>query len=113
MVAQTFHVINKLSADIFFKFRRQIVNRTCKHEVLPYDKAQLIAKIIEPVFRIIAAAPYTDRIEIRPFTLLQQAARRLRCDPSEQVILRNVICTHCKDIHSIDADCKILAPFIL
>ena len=111
-MAQTFDIVNKLRADIRLKLRRQIINRTCKHEILPYDKSKLIAEVIEPVLRIIATTPDTNCIKIRPFRLFEQRPRRLRRHPSEQMVLRNIVGTHCKDIDSIDTDRKILAPLI-
>ena len=112
MMAQTFDIVNKLRADIRLKLRRQIINCACKHEVLPYDESELIAEVIEPVLRIVATTPDTNRIKIRPFRLFKQRPRRLRRHPSEQMVLRNIVGTHCKDIDSIDTDRKILAPLI-
>ena len=48
----------------------EVIYGAGKHKVLPYDQSQLIAEIIKIGFRVTAAAPDTDTVEIGRNTVL-------------------------------------------
>ena len=111
-MAKPFDIIDKFGTDVSLKFRCQIIHCTGKHEILPYDQSQFIAKIIEPVFRIITTAPYTNGVEIGSLTLFQQFSGCSRSYSSQQMILRNIISSHGKNIFFIDLMSKADTPLI-
>ena len=110
VVPDPLHIVGKLPGDIFLKFRRQLVHRTCEHEILPDGQPQLIANVVEPVVRIEAAAPDTDHIEVGQLTVLQKPAGLLRASSPQEMLLRNVVRAHGKKWFSVDDMCKALAP---
>ena len=57
-------IIPCLFGNILCEIVRQIVDVARKHQILPYDKTVLVAKIVKSIGRIIAAAPYTYRVEV-------------------------------------------------
>ena len=64
MVAYAFDIINKFFCNILFKFFCQIINRTGKHEIFPYNKPQLVTGIPKAIVGIITPAPHADTVEM-------------------------------------------------
>ena len=112
MVPETLYIINKFLADICLKFRRQFIYGAGKHKVLPYDQPQLVTDIIEPVVRIITAAPYTDCVIIRRNTLPEKFPGRFRRHSSKKMILRDIVRSHGKDCHPVHLVSKTRSPLI-
>ena len=70
MMPETLYIVNKFLADIGLELRCQFIYGAGEHKILPDNKPQFITDIIKPILRIIAAAPYTDRVIIRRHALL-------------------------------------------
>ena len=75
VVADAPRIFLDLARDVCFKRFRQAVGGTGKHEILPYQQAQLVAGIVEGVVRVVAAAPHAHRVEIGQRGLFQQMTR--------------------------------------
>ena len=112
-MAETLDIVDELLPDIRLEFRRQFVYGACEHEILPDNKPQLVTDVIEPVFRIIAAAPYADRIVIRSNALAKELPRSLRRHPSKQMILRDIVRPHGKYGNTVHFMGKTLSPLVL
>ena len=106
-------VINKFRLYIGFKCRRQFIDSACKHKVLPYQKPQFVAGVIKPIFRIISTTPYTDTIVVCGLCLGKELIGSLCIASCQDVILRNVICSHSKDLYAVDHMSKFFSPLIL
>ena len=112
MMTKTFNILRDLLRDILFKSFREIIDITCKHQILPYDQSHLIAEIIEMIRRIITTAPHTDAVKIGTFTGFQKILLDLRRNPGIDTVLRNIISAHGKNLHTIDTECEFFSPEI-
>ena len=112
MMTDSFDIINKFLTDICLKFRCQFIDRAGKHKVLPYHQAKFITKIKEPVLRIIAAAPDTNRVKVCSLTLKKQFSGTFLWGSLQQIILWNIVCTHCKNLMAIHFVSKAFSPLI-
>ena len=113
MAAEPADVVHKLGADVLFKFLGEVVHRAGKHEVLPHQKTQLVAGIVEPVVGVVAAAPDADAVHVGGPGVLQQAAGALRGDSGQQVVLGNVVRAHGEDVHAVALMAEALAVLVL
>ena len=113
MVAEAFDIVDEFLADIRLEFRRQLIHGTGKHEILPDNQSHLVANIIEPVLRVIAAAPHTDGVVIRRHALRKEFPGGFRRNPPEQMVFRNIIRAHGKDGDAVYLMGKALPPRIL
>ena len=113
VMAEPCNIIDKFLPDIRLEFFRQLIDGAGKHEILPDNQAQFVAQIIEPVVRIEAAAPYTDRIKVCKAAVLKEPLCPFSAPPSEEVVLRYIICSHGKETDSVYLMGKALAPRIL
>ena len=113
MMPEPSDVIPDFCCDITFKIIIQLIAGTGKHEVLPYQKSQLITDIKEIIIRIITAAPDPDTVMINSCCIGKKLPGSFFVYPGEQIILRDIVCTHGKDLHAIHFMGKALTPFIL
>ena len=112
MMAEAFDIVYKFPSDIFFKFGCKLINGAGKHKVFPYYQTQLIAKVKEFVVGIVAAAPYTDTVEVGQSGILQEPAALLGAEPSKKVFFRNVISAHGKVFYAIYHVGKRFSPLV-
>ena len=112
MVPQAADVVDELRTDILFKGIRQIIHRAGEHEVLPYQQAQLVADVVEPVVRIESAAPHADAVHVGGPGILQQPAGPFRVHPRQQIVLGDIVGAHGKNVDAVDAVAEALAPFV-
>ncbi len=101
VVTKPADVVLQLRQDIFFKIPRQPVVGTGKHEILPYDKAHLIARIIEVIGGIEAAAPHADAVEVRVHALPDQVKGSLPAGAREDVVLRDIVSAHGEEFDAV------------
>ena len=113
MMPQPADIVTEFRADIRLKILRQIIDGTGKHKVLPDQKAKFIADVIESIIRIESAAPYTDTVHVGGPCILQKLTRPPGIHPRQQIVLRDIISAHGKNIHTVDAMAETLAIFIL
>ena len=113
VMAQPPHVVPDLLPDVLGKSGGQVVHRAGEHQVLPNQQAQFITGIKEGAAGVAAAAPNPDTIKIGRCTLFQQLAGPFRGDPGEQVVFRDVIRAHGKDLHPVDLMGKAFPPSVL
>ena len=112
IMTEAFYILRDLLRDILFKSFREIINITCKHQILPYDQSHLITEIIKMIRRIITAAPHTDTVKIGTFAGFQKILLDLRCDPGIDAVLRNIISPHGKNFHAVDTERELFSPEI-
>ena len=106
MVTDAFDVIDKLGAYVFTETVQQAHMHAGEHKVLPHDQAILVAQVKKVVLRVVSAAPHTDGIEIRGDTVLDQFFGFHFVDAGKDVVLRDIVRTHCKNFNSIDHKAK-------
>ena len=102
MMAHPPDIVGKFRPYIFLKGIGKLVNCAGEHKILPDHKPQFIAEIQEIIFRIIAAAPYADGIKVSHNTAFQQLPGAFLPDPPENIILRDIIGAHGKDLLPVD-----------
>ena len=113
MMPQPADVVLRLRDDAGLKGIRQVIVGAGKHEILPDQKPQLVAGIVEIVGRIVSAAPDPHRVEIRQPGVLQQPAGPFRRQPAEEVILRNIVRAHGEDLPPVHRETEFLAIRLL
>ena len=113
MMAQARDILMRLHTNRTLKIRREVIESTGVHQILPDQQAQLVTDVIERIVRVIPAAPDADGVEIRRLAVLQEPARPLRRHARQNVVLRNVVRAHRKHLHAVDDVAELLAPFVL
>ena len=113
MMAQARDILMRLHTNGTLKIRREVIESTGVHQILPDHQPQLVTDVIERVIRVIPAAPDADGVEIRRLAVLQETARPLRRHARKNVVLRNVVRAHRKHLHAVDDVAELLAPFVL
>ena len=103
------HILRDLFANARDKVVRESVISAREHHILPYYQAHLVTQIIEPVSRIES----TYDIEMRQPAIFKQLAGPLTIHPREDVILRDIICTHREHALAIYLHSERLSPLIL
>ena len=111
-MSQSSDLIFKLCRDTRLKLGCQSVIRTCEHKVLPNHKTEFVAKIIEIIRRIHASAPNTDAVEIRFHARLKQLLCPLLIGPRKDVVLRDIVRAHRKELHTVNNFCELRAVLI-
>ena len=112
MVADPLDIVDKFRPDILLKFLRQIVNRAGKHKILPHNQPKPVAGIPESLPGIMPAAPHADTVVVGVFGLKQQMISALRRHPGQDIVLRNVVCSHGKDFYPVHHMAELFAVFI-
>ena len=112
-MADTFYVVSQLFSHILLKGRRQIIDRTGEHKVLPYHKTQFVADIVEPVLGIIPAAPHANGVEIGCPAVLKQFSGLCRGSPAQQVVLGDIVSAHGKYLYPVNLMSKALPVCVL
>ena len=112
VMADTADVFRNLLRNVFFKFLRKTVGGAGEHQILPHQKAVLVAQIKKPVLRVARAAPDADSIVIRLRALRQQPLCALPGKPRQQTVLRNIVRAHRKNRYAVDLVGKALSPRI-
>jgi len=95
------YIIPDFRRCICLKLRRQRINRTGKHKVLPYDQSHFVAQIIEKVIGIVSASPDADHIKITVPAVFQKRLCPFPADAAADAVLRYVIRSHGKNLHTI------------
>ena len=113
VVAQTPYIFLDFRSDIGFEPISEPIIGAGEHHILPYDKAHLIAQIIEIIERVEPAAPDADRVEVGLPADFEQFACPFRAHAGKDVVLRDVIGTHGKERPAVDLRREALAPFVL
>ncbi len=113
MVTNTANVFSNFHFDVFFKLFGQFVNGTSEHKVFPNQQTQFVTDVKEKVIRIVTTTPNTDRVEVCIFTLFQQLIGGFVVDTPQNIVFRNVVSTHRKNIDAVDGVGKFIAVFIL
>ena len=107
------HIVADLRTDAALEALIQLVGGAGKHKILPHDQPQFIADIEEPVVWVIAAAPDTDTVVVRRCRVLQESAGALRCDARKNIVLRDIVRTHRKNLHPVYLVGKTFSPLVL
>ena len=113
MVPEPFQIIQHFLPAVLRKMVCHLIYVACKHQVLPDDQSVPVAEIIEPVRRIISAAPYPDTVIICPDHGTYKILLSFLCNSCVKTILGDIIPAHSKYLHTVYHKGKFPAPFIL
>ncbi len=74
MIAQTLDIVIHLLGNAFQEYRISRINGASEHEILPYQDAVFICKVIKAIILVSASSPYTDDIHIGFFDVTEQGS---------------------------------------
>ena len=111
-MADAQQVVPYFGDDVVLKRVGHFVDVAGKHQILPHNQAQLVARVQKPVLGVIAAAPYADRVKMAGGAVGQQLARAFRRGAPDQVIFRDVVRAHGEQLVSVHLQAELLAEFV-
>ena len=102
VIAQAADILPHFGIHIPDKVRAELIGGAGEHHVLPDQQAFFIAEIIEKVIREVAAAPDADAVEVALLRGGKEQIGPLTGDPGKEIVLRNIVSTHGKDLQAVD-----------
>mgnify|MGYP006955994641 CR=1 FL=1 len=93
MVAEPLHVVDGFLTDVFQKLPFGGIEAARKHEVLPDEDAVAVAKLVEKVAFVGAAAPDAEHVHVGVGGVEDGLFVLLWCDARQEVILRDIVGT--------------------
>src|SRR5437868_452496 len=112
MVAQSFHIVDRLSTNVIEKFLICRIQAARKHELLPDHDSHLIAQLIKLVSFVDAAAPDSQHVHVAVVYRLDEKSILIFGDARRKTVGRNPIATLREDWNAIDDEHEALSSFI-
>ena len=112
MIAQANHIIDCFLADILLQIRCQRINATSEHEILPNQNTVFITKIVEEVFFIDTASPYTKHVHVGIDRIHNCRFILFGGNTWQEVILGNIVSTFHEYRYTVQFEVERMAVFV-
>ena len=112
MIPQALHVIVGFLAHVVEKRFISGIQAASEHEILPDENPHFIAKIIEVVTLVNAAAPDAQHVHVGVAHGLKQFAIFISTDAAREAVRRDPITAFGKDRHAVNHKGEALAGFV-
>src|SRR5947209_5474276 len=101
MIPQALHIIDGFLSYVFEKCSISRVQAASEHEILPNENPHLVAKTIEIVTLVNAAAPDAQHIHVGVAHGLKQFAIFIFADAAGKAVGRDPVATFSEDRHAV------------
>ena len=113
MVAQTAHIVDGLGADAGYELVVGRIGGAGEHEVLPYHDACAVAKFVETVVLVDAAAPHADHVHVHVLGVEHMFLVFFAGDAGEEVVERHHVHAFHEHGLAVDLEVEVVAVLVL
>ena len=106
-------IVADLCADIGLKSFVQLIGGAGEHKILPHDQSSFVAHVVEEIIGKVTAAPDAHTVIVGFLGGGKEHVGPLPGLPCEDIVLRNIIRSHGKDLQAVYLKSKVAAGKLL